>query len=132
LEANFIQSNMGFEPQKFFIGVIDFFSILLPGALLTFLFKNQLGPYILGAAYSQLSGSEGPAAFLFRLVGPLFHPTSTEGAPSLRSLQGWEFRWRPPGDFDFLAPARRPRDRRDVLYFSQTAPFPLLLHPPVS
>jgi len=28
---------MNFEPQKFFIGVIDFFSILLPGAVLTYL-----------------------------------------------------------------------------------------------
>jgi hypothetical protein len=30
---------MGFEPQKFFIGLIDFFSILLPGALLAFVLK---------------------------------------------------------------------------------------------
>jgi ADP-ribose pyrophosphatase YjhB (NUDIX family) len=28
---------MGFEPQKFFIGVIDFFAILMPGALLAYL-----------------------------------------------------------------------------------------------
>ena len=28
---------MNFEPEKFFIGLMDFFSILLPGALLTFL-----------------------------------------------------------------------------------------------
>jgi 8-oxo-dGTP pyrophosphatase MutT (NUDIX family) len=28
---------MGFEPQKFFIGLIDFFSILLPGALLAYM-----------------------------------------------------------------------------------------------
>jgi ADP-ribose pyrophosphatase YjhB (NUDIX family) len=30
---------MGFEPQKFFIGVIDFFAILMPGALLAYLVK---------------------------------------------------------------------------------------------
>jgi len=34
---------MNFEPQKFFIGLMDFFSILLPGALLTFLLMNQAG-----------------------------------------------------------------------------------------
>lgn len=28
---------MNFDPQKFFIGLMDFFSILLPGALLTYL-----------------------------------------------------------------------------------------------
>jgi ADP-ribose pyrophosphatase YjhB (NUDIX family) len=33
---------MGFEPQKFFIGVIDFFSVLLPGAVLTFFLKGPL------------------------------------------------------------------------------------------
>jgi len=27
---------MNFEPQKFFIGLTDFFSVLLPGALLTY------------------------------------------------------------------------------------------------
>src|SRR5437588_11393920 len=31
---------MSFEPQKFFIGVIDFFSILMPGAMLTYLGKD--------------------------------------------------------------------------------------------
>lgn len=33
---------MGFEPQKFFIGVIDFFSVLLPGAVLAFFIKDPL------------------------------------------------------------------------------------------
>jgi hypothetical protein len=32
---------MDFDPQKSFIGVIDFFSALLPGALLTFIFGEQ-------------------------------------------------------------------------------------------
>ena len=27
---------MGFDPQKFFIGLFDFFSVWLPGALLAF------------------------------------------------------------------------------------------------
>jgi len=33
---------MGFEPQKFFIGVIDFFSVLLPGVVLAFFIKDDL------------------------------------------------------------------------------------------
>lgn len=33
---------MKFEPGKFFIGVIDFFSILLPGALLTYALKDKV------------------------------------------------------------------------------------------
>jgi len=32
---------MNFEPQKFFIGLMDFFSILLPGALLTYLLMDE-------------------------------------------------------------------------------------------
>src|SRR5690606_7192086 len=31
---------MSLEPQKFYIGVVDFFSILMPGALLTYLSKD--------------------------------------------------------------------------------------------
>ncbi len=34
---------MNFEPQKFFIGLIDFFSVLLPGALLTYVIKGPVG-----------------------------------------------------------------------------------------
>ena len=37
---------MGFEPQKFFIGVIDFFSILLPGAVLALGLYLSAGPQI--------------------------------------------------------------------------------------
>ncbi len=32
---------MGFEPQKFFIGLVDFFSIFLPGAVLAYLIRIQ-------------------------------------------------------------------------------------------
>jgi 8-oxo-dGTP pyrophosphatase MutT (NUDIX family) len=32
---------MNFEPQKFFIGLMDFFSILLPGALLSWVLKDS-------------------------------------------------------------------------------------------
>ena len=55
---------MNFEPQKFFIGVIDFFSVLLPGALLTFLVKDHVGPYLLPNDYP-LTGKKGWLAFFF-------------------------------------------------------------------
>jgi hypothetical protein len=37
---------MNFDPQKFFIGLMDFFSILLPGALLTYLLMGDVGPIV--------------------------------------------------------------------------------------
>jgi hypothetical protein len=38
---------MNFDPQKFCIGLMDFFSILLLGALLTLLLMGEMGPVIL-------------------------------------------------------------------------------------
>jgi ADP-ribose pyrophosphatase YjhB (NUDIX family) len=56
---------MNFEPQKFFIGLMDFFSILLPGALLTYLLMDKAGPNVLGEEkYQGLTGPAGWAAFL--------------------------------------------------------------------
>ena len=55
---------MSFEPQKFFIGLIDFFAILLPGGLLTFLVKDHVGPRLLGNDYYHLTGTNGWVAFL--------------------------------------------------------------------
>jgi 8-oxo-dGTP pyrophosphatase MutT (NUDIX family) len=57
---------MNFEPEKFFIGLMDFFSILLPGALLTYLLMDSAGPTILGAVqYKKLSSTPGWVGFLF-------------------------------------------------------------------
>ena len=56
---------MNFDPQKFFIGLMDFFSILLPGALLTYLLMGEVGPVVLGDRYARLAGAEAWAAFLF-------------------------------------------------------------------
>lgn len=53
-----------FEPQKFFIGLMDFFSILLPGALLTYIVRDDLGPLLVGPGFATLSGTEGWAVFL--------------------------------------------------------------------
>lgn len=55
---------MSFEPQKFFLGVIDFFAIILPGAILTFLVKDSLGPFLLSSNYYKLTGAPGWVAFL--------------------------------------------------------------------
>src|SRR3954454_7829150 len=56
---------MSFEPQKFFIGLMDFFSILLPGALLTCLLMDEVGPVVLGNRFYKLTDAEAWAAFLF-------------------------------------------------------------------
>lgn len=55
---------MNFEPQKFFIGLMDFFSILLPGALLSFFLRDDLDATVLGKSLA-LEGTQGWAAFLF-------------------------------------------------------------------
>lgn len=65
---------MNFEPQKFFIGLMDFFSILLPGALLTYLLMDEVGPVVLGCdRYQELTDAKDVAAFLVAsyLVGHL-------------------------------------------------------------
>jgi len=56
---------MNFDPQKFFIGLMDFFSILLPGALLTYLLMGNVGSVVLGDRYAALAGAQAWAAFLF-------------------------------------------------------------------
>jgi hypothetical protein len=56
---------MNLDPQKFFIGLMDFFSILLPGALLTYLLMGEVGPVVLGDRYGKLAGAEAWAALLF-------------------------------------------------------------------
>jgi hypothetical protein len=60
---------VNFDPQKLFIGLMDFFSILLPGALLTYLLMGEVGPVVLGNRYDKLAyaeaGAQAWAAFLF-------------------------------------------------------------------
>lgn len=36
------------KPSEFFVGVLDFFAILLPGAIATAILSQPLGPYIVG------------------------------------------------------------------------------------
>ena len=49
---------------------MDVFSILMPGALLTFLLMGEVGPVALGDRYAKLDGAQAWAAFLF--AGYLF------------------------------------------------------------
>jgi hypothetical protein len=56
---------MNFDPKKFFIGLMDFFSILLPGALLTYLLTGKVGPAVLEVRYSNLASARAWVAFLF-------------------------------------------------------------------
>ena len=64
---------MSFEPQKFFIGLMDFFSVLLPGALLSYFSMDWAGPAVLGYSYYWLDDTQGWIAFLFAsyLIGHL-------------------------------------------------------------
>jgi 8-oxo-dGTP pyrophosphatase MutT (NUDIX family) len=52
---------MNFEPQKFFVGLVDFFSILMPGALLAYVAKPYAGPLLSGP----LDSAEKWLVFLF-------------------------------------------------------------------
>ncbi len=60
---------MNLDPREFFIGLMDFSSILLPGALLTYLLMDPVGPAVLGERYNSLTGknagAEAWAVFLF-------------------------------------------------------------------
>lgn len=55
---------MDFEPDRFFVGLFDFFSILLPGALLSYLLKGTAERLLIGECYVEPPGPEGWAVFL--------------------------------------------------------------------
>ena len=56
---------MNFEPQKFFIGLMDFFSILLPGALLTYAVKDDVGAQLLKREFGTMGDAEAWLVFFF-------------------------------------------------------------------
>jgi 8-oxo-dGTP pyrophosphatase MutT (NUDIX family) len=56
---------MDFEPQKFFIGVIDFFSILMPGAMLVYLGKDVVAMQFGLTQGFPLNGVESDIVFVF-------------------------------------------------------------------
>ena len=59
-----VTDSMNFILQKFLIGLMAFFSILLPGALLTWLLMGD-PPAVLGDRFAKLDGAQAWAAFLF-------------------------------------------------------------------
>jgi 8-oxo-dGTP pyrophosphatase MutT (NUDIX family) len=56
---------MNFEPKNFFIGIMDLFSILLPGALLTFLIGNKAWVCLFGCQHPIPKGNAGWIVFVF-------------------------------------------------------------------
>jgi 8-oxo-dGTP pyrophosphatase MutT (NUDIX family) len=57
---------MNFEPQKFFVGLVDFFSIFMPGAVLAYAVKDCAASSFLGFdTYFPISGTEAAVVFLF-------------------------------------------------------------------
>jgi 8-oxo-dGTP pyrophosphatase MutT (NUDIX family) len=56
---------MNLEPQKFFIGVVDFFAILMPGALVAYLGKDWAAHAVLGQPSFPLQGAEAWLVFFF-------------------------------------------------------------------
>jgi 8-oxo-dGTP pyrophosphatase MutT (NUDIX family)/uncharacterized membrane protein len=56
---------MSFEPEKFFVGVIDFFAILLPGALVTYLCRQQIACAMSKKNGFQFQTTEDWMVFLF-------------------------------------------------------------------
>jgi 8-oxo-dGTP pyrophosphatase MutT (NUDIX family) len=56
---------MNFEPQKFFIGLIDFFAIIMPGAALAYLLKDMVACWLALPTPYDLGTLEKGAVFLF-------------------------------------------------------------------
>lgn len=56
---------MNFEPQKLFIGLVDFFSILMPGAMLAYFAKDWLAKNFGFAGVYPLDSWEAVLVFLF-------------------------------------------------------------------
>ena len=53
------------KPSEFFVGVLDFFAILLPGAIATAILLPRVGPYVLGSLIEKPGGEVGDwVAFL--------------------------------------------------------------------
>ncbi len=56
---------MNFDPETFFIRLMDFFSILLPGALLRWLLMDKVGPVVLRNRDAKLDGVQAWATSVF-------------------------------------------------------------------
>ena len=62
---------MGYKPNDFFVGLVDFFSIVLPGALLAFLCKDGAETQLFGGVLPQL-GTQAGGWVAFILAAYLF------------------------------------------------------------
>lgn len=57
---------MGYKPEDFFVGVVDFFAVLLPGALLSFKLVDFARAHVFGKTLPSLQGeAQGWVAFAF-------------------------------------------------------------------
>lgn len=55
---------MNFDPKNFFIGLIDFFSIILPGAILVYVIKEEAWHWAFGHERALPGDTEGSLVFL--------------------------------------------------------------------
>jgi len=100
---------VGFEPQKFFVGLVDFFAILMPGALVAYVGRAWLARARYGA-YSPIEGTEAWMILLFAsyLLG---HVIFLLGA----LLDDWAYdplrNGTPHGQMRLLADGKRPYGR---------------------
>src|ERR1700687_5776881 len=79
------------KPSDFYIGVVDFFSIVLPGALLTFLFLDFAKQNVFGKLTPTLEGATA-SWIAFALASYLLgHFASLAGASVLDSIYDWTY-----------------------------------------
>jgi hypothetical protein len=62
---------MKFEPATFYIGVIDFFSIMLPGGIFAYYLYARVGPMVFGPVFPAIKG-DGDGWAIFLLAAYLF------------------------------------------------------------
>jgi 8-oxo-dGTP pyrophosphatase MutT (NUDIX family) len=93
---------MDFEPQKFFIGLVDFFSVLMPGAVVAYVGKDWAGRELLQREGFPLDGAEHLVVFLFAsyLIG---HLVFLLGAFLDEWVYGWLRKRTPSGQIGRLA-----------------------------
>ena len=77
---------MGFKPEDFFVGVIDFFAILLPGAVLSFVMIDFAHGHVFGNVLPSIR-TEGQGWVLFAFSSYLLgHLSSWQVLTSIHSI----------------------------------------------
>ena len=112
---------MGFDPQRFFIGVIDLFSVILPGMIATYALETTWGESLFGRTYTGLSGADAVLAFIIAsyLLG---HFIFLLGAALLDSRVYGPLRrqWFKSGEVELEAPAPERADSANARSASPT------------